>query len=116
MNRQYDHRARPWRDPDEPGHVECLVCSDPIRPAGTTWRHAHENADAAPDKPLPADEASFGAAMELSLGAVRDLPPGVDDAGKVRAALAILYWRGALRPSQGSWRRPDQRRARRLAA
>jgi hypothetical protein len=109
------HRARPWWDPEDTDHVECLVCSEPVTQEGASWRHAGGGAEEAAsllNRPLPIDAAMFDAAVNIATAAVRDLPPGTDDQAKVYAVIDILYWRGAFRLS--GWRRPDAR-VRRIA-
>jgi hypothetical protein len=108
MSRTYDHRARPWRATDDPDHIECLRCGDPLRPAGGTWRHADE--DTRWNRPLPAHAPAFDAAAALVAAACRDMPPDAGLDAFAHAAADILYWRGALKTRQADWRRPDQRR------
>lgn len=108
MPRLYDHRARPWRDPDEPDHIECMKCGDLIEAAGSAWRHVLERR--LPNRPLPVDTAVFDEAVELSVTVVANLPADATDFDKVYAVVDFLYWRGALRPR--GWKRPDQLRRR----
>lgn len=97
-------RARPWRAPDEPGHVECLRCGRPVVRAGALW--VHQGEENAPNRPLPADIAMFNTALELGNKAVEDLAPEATDVDKVFAIVDLLYWRGAFRER---WKRPDRR-------
>lgn len=108
MPRLYDHRARPWRDPEEPEHVECMRCGEPIEAAGSAWRHVRERE--LPNRPLPADTAMFDETVELGLAVVQNLPQDATDFDKVYALVDFYYWRGALRPR--GWKRPDRRSAR----